>query len=78
MERAKEIIEIEAVETMWNWKIVCPFCGQEHRHGKGAGHRVAHCDDRKAHAVVLNGVEYRPQDGYILTEPKRVEAISGQ
>jgi len=22
----------------------CPFCGKEHRHGAGSGHRLTHCD----------------------------------
>lgn len=74
MERASErqIIEIVAEETKHSWKIICPFCGQVHLHGKGEGHRVAHCDGRKARSAVRGGVTYRPQDGYILV--KKTEA----
>lgn len=25
------------------WRIECPYCGREHRHGPMEGHREAHC-----------------------------------
>lgn len=40
------------------WVIRCPYCHLEHFHGIGTGHRVAHCTE-----------EYKPNDGYILTQP---------
>lgn len=30
-------------KTENTWVIRCPFCQQEHSHGKGEGHRVPHC-----------------------------------
>lgn len=36
----------------------CPFCGQQHSHGVGAGHRVPHCYPG----------ELAPERGYILVE----------
>jgi hypothetical protein len=33
-------------ETEHGWKFWCPFCKRYHEHGKGAGHRVAHCTEK--------------------------------
>lgn len=41
----------EIVET---WALVqCPFCGKEHVHGRGKGHRVAHCDGTESRSYWL-------------------------
>jgi hypothetical protein len=29
-----------------HWVIDCPYCGEEHTHGAGPGHRVSHCRSR--------------------------------
>ncbi len=42
--------------------ITCPFCGREHIHGDGPGHRVAHCDAPGSEA------------GYVLIYPDGWEA----
>jgi hypothetical protein len=26
-----------------HWVIDCPYCGKEHTHGAGPGHRASHC-----------------------------------
>ncbi|HET7386138.1 MAG TPA: hypothetical protein VFJ19_05660 [Nocardioidaceae bacterium] len=42
------------------WFIHCCYCGKEHVHGDGAGHRVAHCFiDREAASA-----------GYIIDAPE--------
>jgi len=28
------------------YKVQCPYCDDEHRHGASPGHRWAHCDNR--------------------------------
>lgn len=37
--------------------ITCPYCGKRHIHGKGEGHRVAHClvrsRDNNGYTIVL-------------------------
>jgi len=39
------------------WAINCPYCSQQHTHGAGPGHRVAHCSIVNEHM----------QKGYWLT-----------
>ena len=39
--------------------LLCPFCGQKHRHG-GFGHRLAHCADPRGRGYVLVEVEAVP------------------
>jgi len=39
--------------------LLCPFCGQKHRHG-GFGHRLAHCADPQGRGYVLVEVEAVP------------------
>jgi hypothetical protein len=38
----------------------CPWCGEWHQHGLGAGHRVAHCrergDEQRSYFLVVVGV----------------------
>jgi hypothetical protein len=31
--------------TESHYVVQCPYCNGEHFHGKGEGHRVAHCGD---------------------------------
>lgn len=57
-------VELVTFRGVKQWKVkVCPFCGEEHRHGAGERHddprrflggRVPHCGDRRA-----KGDEYR-------------------
>jgi hypothetical protein len=38
------------------WVIRCPYCRKRHYHGKGEGHRVAHClhvDENNVGYIVL-------------------------
>ncbi len=44
--------------------VICPFCGREHMHGDGPGHRVAHCDAPGSDV------------GYVLAYPDDWEASS--
>jgi hypothetical protein len=43
------VVEVQRIDTSdpdpayWMQVIVCPYCGREHAHGLGTGHRVAHC-----------------------------------
>ena len=37
---------IEVHDTGKQYAIECPFCGSTHYHGRGTGHRVAHCASR--------------------------------
>ena len=30
------------------WKIFCGYCNDFHLHGRGLGHRVAHCNNRQS------------------------------
>ena len=41
-------------QPVTHWVIDCPWCGREHTHGAGPGHRVSHC---------LRG------DGYYIDHP---------
>jgi Meiotically up-regulated gene 113 len=46
----------------------CPFCGRGHVHGKGDGHRVAHCADLGAREEIRakDGIRLRQSDGYLI------------
>jgi len=55
----------------------CPFCGSNHVHGKGEGHRIQHCvdsTDRKGNIHYVHGffakdgTYFAPKDGYLLRE----------
>ena len=35
----------DCTETKDGWMFLCPHCKRPHHHGKGEGHRVAHCTD---------------------------------
>lgn len=38
---------VKAIDTGKHWIVSnCPFCGNIHHHGRGPGHRVAHCVSR--------------------------------
>jgi hypothetical protein len=37
------------------WVIDCPHCGEEHTHGAGAGHRVAHCLGGRGYYLTRRG-----------------------
>jgi hypothetical protein len=46
----------------------CPFCRQAHKHGNGTGHRIAHCDKKKAVAFFSeNGNLVTYEDGYYIS-----------
>jgi hypothetical protein len=45
----------------------CPFCGRNHIHGAGDGHRVAHCISSEAREKVqVEGVALWKMNGYYL------------
>lgn len=50
----------------------CPFCGVEHIHGWGDGHRLAHCTSpnglskTKASVTAPDGTVLNQDDGYVL------------
>ena len=47
----------------------CPFCGRRHRHGKGDGHRVAHCGNSYIICTKRNakdGTVLEQERGYII------------
>ncbi len=52
----------------------CPFCGQNHEHGIGEGHRVAHCSDTIrcvggiSEIVKVVSNHFAKEDGYMLRE----------
>ncbi len=52
----------------------CPFCGKNHLHGKGEGHRMCHCaiPDRNMSFQNSRGETFTLKNGYILK--KRPEA----
>jgi len=53
---------------------MCPFCGQEHFHGHGDGHRAAHCPNNEVSnilgdkAIFMNdaGLIFSAKNGYIV------------
>ena len=51
---------INVVHTKNGVKFFCPHCGKNHHHGKGEGHRVAHCGKHSPYN----------KTGYILVYPK--------
>lgn len=44
-------------------EITCPYCGRQHTHGKGDGHRLSHCSTGSAREIQL-------KDGTIVDENK--------
>lgn len=40
--------------------IICPYCGEIHRHGNEAGHRVSHCasPNNPGYIIVTEGSDY--------------------
>ncbi len=45
--------------------IQCPYCGEEHNHGTGDGHRIAHCStNRRKEQVDCGGVMVDSSNGY--------------
>ncbi len=40
--------------------IICPYCGEIHRHGNAEGHRVSHCcsNDNPGYIIVMGGQHY--------------------
>lgn len=58
-------LELKADES---GKINCPFCGEDHTHGKkgGDGHRVAHCSRPIENPVMLDGKSHYVKNGYIV------------
>jgi hypothetical protein len=46
----------------------CPFCGYEHWHGLGDGHRVSHCPETKCKKSVTapDGTVIEQAHGYII------------
>ena len=50
---------VDSEQCLHPW---CPYCAREHHHGRGAGHRNAHCDGCSASPFPFPG-------GYML-EPQ--------
>lgn len=53
----------------------CMYCGKEHRHGTGEGHRASHCSDTRRiskkdrHYILSDGTSVNSwNDGYIIRE----------
>lgn len=45
----------------------CPFCGSNHTHGTGDGHRVAHCETESKKSVIADdGTELFQSNGYVI------------
>ena len=44
----------------------CPFCGEQHYHGEGAGHRITHCVSPVIEYITTSGHKVRREAGYIL------------
>ena len=47
----------------------CPFCGSRHKHGKGDGHRVAHCSHTqcaKSFTRKSDGKTFKQSKGYFI------------
>lgn len=52
-------------------EILCPYCGQIHTHGRGSGHRVAHCDPCTYYSdVEVDGHVFKTSNGYYLKYSK--------
>jgi len=46
----------------------CPYCGGNHTHGKGEGHRLQHCDIKYKNTVIeIDGHSFQ-NNGYIIKE----------
>lgn len=52
----------------------CPFCGEPHRHGKGDGHRVAHCGSDALEKVQSGDVALFRQDGYVVVTDGAIDS----
>jgi hypothetical protein len=50
------------------WVIDCPHCGEEHTHGAGPGHRVAHCLGGRGYYLTRRGWPF-PADERVATTP---------
>ena len=46
--------------------LACPFCGRNHSHGLGDGHRVAHCVEPSHPEMHVGAHVLRARDGYFL------------
>lgn len=42
---------------------ICPFCGENHIHGKGDGHRVRHCTSTDYDYVMGRNVIFKNSEG---------------
>lgn len=53
-----------------NTTFMCMFCGQEHEHGLGNGHRIAQCGNAKTPVlefiIAKDGTKLFQKDGYII------------
>ena len=49
----------------------CPYCGDKHVHGKGSGHRLAHCGAKKPFPIRSPFGPWRDKlDGYYYVDCK--------
>ncbi len=55
---------IECEDTKENWMFYCQYCKCYHHHGKGEGHRVAHCH---------NDMSLYARSGYYLVAKKTTQ-----
>jgi len=48
----------------------CPFCGEQHLHGSGEGHRYAHCSDAHGffNEIIIKGHIVSQYRGYFIEE----------
>jgi hypothetical protein len=52
----------------------CPFCGANHGHGLGDGHRAAHCVIKGVAVTAPDGTVLDNSHGYVLRTRKEVVA----
>lgn len=43
-----ELEAIQREDLPEGWKVFCDYCERFHFHGKGLGHRIAHCCSEKS------------------------------
>jgi len=49
----------------------CPFCGKQHWHGEGDGHRVAHCVKGRGRTLIAaDGTKLDQAAGYVIRTRK--------
>lgn len=70
---AKEGVNYPVLKADKNGRVLCPFCQQRHKHGRGGGngHRVADCGSSPfKESVCENGIWFHKSNGYyVVFEP---------